>query len=95
MTQAMAAAALAGAATSIAWKGARRFLQHAGVYTAELATSDRLTDALKKHVKAKLDGAQADAQEALACGMAQAAEHTFAASMALAGIAAAKEVTGL
>lgn len=79
-------------AVGIAWKGARRYLAHEGRYTPALVNSKALQDALARHVKAKLPEALQDAKEALECGMAQAAEHTFAASMALAGIAAAKEV---
>jgi hypothetical protein len=50
-----------------------------------------LTAALKAAVKRRLPQALADAREALACHMDQAAEATFLAEMRLAGIEAAKE----
>lgn len=43
------------------------------------------------HIKAAYDGAIHDAQEALDCGMKEAAVMTFKASMVQAGIEAAKE----
>ena len=53
---------------------------------------DTFSVALKKHCMAKMPVAMADAKEAMECHMEAQAEQTFAATMMLAGIAAAKEV---
>lgn len=50
-----------------------------------------LNACIAAHVKAAMPAALHDAKEAIDCGMRDVAEHTFAASMALAGIEAAKE----
>ena len=54
---------------------------------------DALISALRRHCAATLPVALADAKQAIDCGMSAAAEATFKASFANAGIAAAKEVT--
>jgi len=55
------------------------------------AEPDALTECLRSHVEAAYESAMCDAQEALDCGLKWAALATFKASMAIAGIAAAKE----
>ena len=50
-----------------------------------------LGECLGSNMKAAWDGAMADVRAAHEAGMDQIASHTFAASMALAGIEAAKE----
>lgn len=56
-------------------------------------------DALKKNltleVRASIDGALADAKAAMDVGMREIAGQTFAASMSLAGIRAAKKTAGV
>lgn len=58
--------------------------------TLSSAQLDALVVAMRAEARTSLDGALADAKAALDCGMRQAAEATFAASMKLAGIRAAK-----
>ena len=60
----------------------------------ETVDAQALADALNDAILAALKPALADAGEALACGMIKIAEMTFTASMALAGIGAAKKATG-
>ena len=50
---------------------------------------------VREHARGAFSLALADAKEALDCGMAEAAEHTFLASMRLAGFAAAREIAAL
>jgi hypothetical protein len=52
---------------------------------------DAATACLRSYCKVYLPSALADAKSALDCGMGQVAETTFKATMALAGIEAAKE----
>lgn len=55
------------------------------------AEAGPLAECLRSHVKFRFPLALKDALEALECGMAKVAQSTFLASMALAGIEAAKE----
>ena len=55
------------------------------------ADPDALLSCIRSWCKIKLPEALRDAKDALDAGMSQAAEQTFAATMALAGIEAAKE----
>ena len=78
-------------AATIAMKAAVDYCARNGV---EL-TPDRinaLVDALRRHVKAAFDEAIQGAREAIEARMDVIASATFAASMRLAGIDAAKEV---
>lgn len=50
-----------------------------------------LAECLKSWCKIQLPAALHDAREAMNCGMSQIAEATFAATMSIAGIEAAKE----
>jgi 3-polyprenyl-4-hydroxybenzoate decarboxylase len=59
-----------------------------------LASADALEEPLKRHSRIALPQALEDAKAALDCGMRDAAQLTFKATLALAGIAAAKEVAG-
>lgn len=54
---------------------------------------DAAAECIRAHCKARLSDALRDAKEALDCGMMQVAQATFKATMALAGIEAAKEFT--
>lgn len=76
---------LGGVAAHIAMRAAAAYLiQH------DLDADDAvLTECLKSHCHIRLPQAMDDAKQAL--GMGSLAEHTFRASMALAGIDAAKE----
>ena len=56
---------------------------------------DQLTEAVRFHARMALPDALEDAREALDAHMGAAAEQTFRASMALAGIAAAREACPL
>jgi hypothetical protein len=80
---------LGTAAADAAMRAAVEYLRTRGLEV----NTDRLVDALRAHVKARLPEALRDAREALACRMTGAATATFLASMQLAGIDAAKEVT--
>lgn len=74
--------------------GASKALDSAVAYLkAHDLTADcgELSESLRRHVKACLDGALADIRDAAECGMHAIGVATFAASMRLAGIAAAKE----
>ena len=73
-------------ATQIAAEGARRYLAAHNLRT----DTGTLARFLAFWVKQQLPAALADAKKALDCGMDKAAESTFAASMILAGIEAAK-----
>jgi hypothetical protein len=55
---------------------------------------DALVTALRTYCREALDTAMADAKEAVDCGMYQAALATFTATFRLAGINAAKSITG-
>jgi hypothetical protein len=57
-----------------------------------VADVDTLAQALKRHCKSNMRSAVNDACDAFDCGMTMVGEATFRASMALAGVAAAKEV---
>jgi hypothetical protein len=80
-------AALATTAANIAARAAAEYLRQNNL-TVDL---DRLSACLKTQCKARIMEAIRDAKEALDANMAQAAQMTVAASMALAGIEAAKE----
>lgn len=79
--------ALADAAVMMAARGARQYLDTHKL-TADPAA---LTACLKSWVKIKFPEALKDAKDAISAGMHQMAEATFAATMKLAGIEAAKE----
>jgi hypothetical protein len=80
---------LAATACRIASQGAIEYLRVHGL-TADMTA---LSECIRSWVKIKLPDALGDAREALACGMGHVAEQTFAASMMLAGIEAAKEAS--
>ena len=82
-----ARAGLAAAALGIAWKSAQAWLTKNNKH----AEPDALAACVKSWVKISVSEALADARAAIDCGMSEAAVQTFAASMALAGIEAAKE----
>lgn len=79
---------LAERVLSIAGAAAGQYLGRHGLTYDETALRAALTD----EVKAAMPQAVADARQALACGMQEWADRTFAASFVLAGIAAAKKV---
>ena len=79
---------LARAAMEFAVAGAREYADRNGIFL----DLDALSDRLAQHLRATMRGALDDARDAIDAGMVQVAEQTFAASMALAGIAAAKEL---
>jgi hypothetical protein len=86
MTPKTATDTLADAALEIAVKAAARHIKRNHLHVSDSC----LCENLKVQIKAALPGALADAQAALACGMIAVAEQTFAASIALAGVEAAK-----
>jgi hypothetical protein len=78
---------LANAAVTIATKAAGQYLK-----THDLVADPATLDAcLRSWCKIKIGEAIADAKAAIECNMPQVAESTFAATMSLAGIEAAKE----
>ena len=79
--------ALAEAAMKIATRGAVAYLDKNHLQ----ADASALAECLRSWVKIQMPQALKDAKEALAVGMGQVAEQTFAASMVLAGVEAAKE----
>jgi hypothetical protein len=81
---------LASAALGSAYRGARAYLQR---NVLGVVSEDALCACVKSHVKAALEGAWNDAKAALDAGMTEIAVETFAASMVLAGIEAAKEAS--
>lgn len=82
---------LVNAATTIALRAAREWMDARGVKIPEGGWPD-FADCLRANLKIRLPEALRDAREAMECGMTQVAETTFAASIAIAGIDAAKEV---
>lgn len=68
---------------------------HAHGITVTVADLDRAVVLLRTHCKAALFTALDDARDALSTGMDKVAEATFAATMRLAGIKAAKELVGV
>ena len=78
--------ALASASVTIAMEAAARFIARNNLKV----DFGCLTENLKIQVKAKLPEALADAQAAIACRMTAVAEQTFAATIALAGVEAAR-----
>lgn len=80
-------AGIAEVAVRIATRAAVAYLDAHGLK----ADDEALANSLKAMCKIRLPAALHDANEAIQCGMASVAEHTFRASMALAGIEAAKE----
>lgn len=80
--------ALVAVAVAVAEKAAREYLRTHGLKSVD---PDAAGACLKSWIMHKLPGAMKDAKDALDCGMKQIAETTFRASMALAGIEAAKE----
>jgi hypothetical protein len=76
-------------ACEISMRAAINYLQ-----VHDLTADDKaLSECLRDWCKIKLPQAMADAKEAIECGMTKAAEATFAATMRLAGIEAAKEAS--
>jgi hypothetical protein len=75
------------AAKHIACWGARTFLEASG----DNVETDVLARAIMAKIKTVLPEALEDAKEAFAVGMNNAAVETFRASIALAGVEAAKE----
>lgn len=69
----------------------RAFAEYIRAHKLKVVSYDAASECLRSHIKARLDMALAHAKEALDCGMAAAAEATFKADMAIAGIEAAKE----
>lgn len=88
---------LGSQAAEIAMAGAAALLRTRGV-RAEQVDLDAMTAAIRTHAVAALPLALADARQAADAILGRAGEQiavqTFAASMRLAGIAAAKEVLG-
>ena len=78
---------LLNAGLVIANRAANEYLAGHGLKADEKA----LVACLTSWVQTKFPEAMKDARTALDCGMKQVAEQTFAASMALAGVEAAKE----
>jgi hypothetical protein len=84
--------ALGTKAANMAITASVRWLQTQGWTIDQIrAKAAYLSVALKSVVHAALDVAMNDAREAMACGMVDAAQATFAATMAIAGIDAAKQ----
>ena len=75
-------------AATIAAKSARIYLER---HNLKAESPESLAESLRAMVKFRLPEALRDAKEALDCGMGKVAEATFATTMALAGIEAAKE----
>jgi hypothetical protein len=83
-------------AADTAMRGAADYLTSQGTLDAfrhNAAACERLIQAIRRTVRETLDSALDDAKAAIDAHMAGAAAATFVASMRLAGIAAAKEVT--
>ena len=83
----MATERLADVAAQVAGRAAYVYMDKHGLK----AEPSALAECLKAMVKFRLPEALRDAKEALDCHMVKAAEATFAATMAEAGIDAAKE----
>lgn len=83
----MKSANLADAAVMIAARGAAEYIRK---HWHGLPPQSDLLPLLKEEVKAAIPQALDDAKQALEAHMTEAAEQTFAASMVIAGIAAAK-----
>lgn len=83
----MASSELVKVACTMAQKGAVEYLRANKLTAAPATLAECLTSAVKRY----LPSAIRDAQEAMEAHMPKAAEQTFAASMVLAGIDAAKE----
>jgi hypothetical protein len=79
-------------AATLAMQGAAEWLKANDlVRTTDL---DAVCVAIRRHATQAVHEALADAREAFEAGMTNAASATFAATMKLAGIAAAKEIAG-
>jgi len=78
---------LGTAASQTAMKAAAEYLRKHNLG----ADVDALCECIRAHMRAALPGALNDAKAALDANMGAVAERTFLASMALAGIEAAKE----
>ena len=83
----MATKGLGEVATAAAYGGMMQYLKVHGL----AGVPSDLRECLAAHVKAAVPKALADAKEAFEAGMPGVAEQTFAASMVMAGIEAAKE----
>ncbi len=82
---------LASSAANYAMQAAALYLRQVE-YT--ISDYDAVIAVLRRHVKEALPAALDDVREALAAHTTQVAMETFFASMRLAGIAAAKEISG-
>lgn len=81
---------LGTAAAETAMRAAADYLRPRAKLTTD-ADLDRAASLIRNHAKAAVGPALDDARAAIDCGMVQVAETTFLATMAAAGIAAAKE----
>lgn len=82
----------ARAAADIAMRAAIEYAREHDLEVVALQHAESLCAAIRRHVQAAVGPALADARLALEAGMGWAAEQTFRASIALAGVEAAKEV---
>lgn len=73
---------------TVAARAAHRYFD---VHNCKPVSDDAFADCLRVMIKVHYPKAMADAKEAMDCGMTQVAEQTFIATMAQAGIEAAKE----
>lgn len=81
--------ALASTAATLAMQAAADYFRNFRRFPTDLEAAAVV---VRTHLKAALPAALDDAREAIECGMGDVAVATFAASVRLAGIAAAKEV---
>lgn len=86
--------AFARKAVQIAMSAAVRYAIAKGHNPAAVADEKKWNDSVADAVKVQLPEAIQDAADAIACNMNQWAEVTFAASIRLAGISAAKKLIG-
>jgi hypothetical protein len=75
-------------AANVAMKAAAEYIR---ANNLKVLDYEAATECLKSYCKTRLPIALQEAKEALDCGMTQVAEMTFKATMAQAGIEAAKE----
>ncbi len=87
-----ATAALADRAVEMAMKSAAEYIRQNSTLPPDQIHYGSAGEILREEVKAALSEALTDAREALDANMGDVAVHTFAASMRLAGIRAAKRI---
>lgn len=75
-------------AADVAMRAAAEYIR---INNLKVLDYDAATECLRSYCKSRLPMALKDAKDALDCGMGQVAEATFKATMAMAGIEAAKE----